>query len=449
MQLQLDSLRSQYQQLIAEETEIERENSDLETQIKRLQLEKTSLNNKESQILKDSESLSSDFEEELELRRISNEAVEVADQESKSSKLLPVCFDFKFTYDNNQLLNLLSREILGFVQTIDRANESNYPIIRELIAVINAVAAQTFNVDCDLQVYGSYASGLNMPWSDIDLLLTPIDNLSKVDLELLAENLKSNKCFQEIKYIKSASMPVLKLTSSSVFNHIRVDITLNSASHYGLECVSLVKQYIQIYPSLKPLVLVLKQLLSTADLNDPYQQGLSSYGLVLMVVAFLQFEELSQSLSDTNLSLGQTLCKLLLHFGSGFDYQKWKIVPQLPLNNQGRPFRRVISSEGCQLPRLPIFYLQLARNRRPLKHSQQRCPKYAEALYARGTFKRCYSPADTMPLLSSATAKRRPSFSSHKTLTRAKFWALNCHSPSKLPSSRGCSHPQTTNFLHF
>ena len=41
------------------------------------------------------------------------------------------------------------------------------------------------------------------------------------------------------------------------------------------------------YECLKPLVLVLKQFIFSANLNDTYQGGLSSYGLILMIVSFL------------------------------------------------------------------------------------------------------------------------------------------------------------------
>lgn len=59
--------------------------------------------------------------------------------------------------------------------------------------------------------------------------------------------------------------------------------------HNGLNCVDLVKEYLVQYEGiLRPLVYIIKHLLYMAELNDPYQGGLSSYGLILMIVALLQ-----------------------------------------------------------------------------------------------------------------------------------------------------------------
>lgn len=64
----------------------------------------------------------------------------------------------------------------------------------------------------------------------------------------------------------------------------KVDISIFDSRHNGLACVDLVKEYLSFYPALKPIVLALKQYLYTLNLNDTYLGGLSSYGLILMVV---------------------------------------------------------------------------------------------------------------------------------------------------------------------
>ena len=43
-----------------------------------------------------------------------------------------------------------------------------------------------------------------------------------------------------------------------------------------------------LYPTLQPLVRVLKQYLLEKDFNIVYRGGISSYGLILMVIQFLQ-----------------------------------------------------------------------------------------------------------------------------------------------------------------
>ncbi len=69
---------------------------------------------------------------------------------------------------------------------------------------------------------------------------------------------------------------------------MQIDISIQDQRHYGLRCVELVKTFLKDYDVLEPIVLALKNILKLAGLNDPYTGGLSSYGLILMVVSFLQ-----------------------------------------------------------------------------------------------------------------------------------------------------------------
>ena len=69
---------------------------------------------------------------------------------------------------------------------------------------------------------------------------------------------------------------------------MQIDISIQEEKHFGLKCVALVKSYLSEYVVLEPLILALKTILKNANLNDPYTGGLSSYGLILMVVSYIQ-----------------------------------------------------------------------------------------------------------------------------------------------------------------
>ena len=90
-----------------------------------------------------------------------------------------------------------------------------------------------------------------------------------------------------------------------------VDITHLSDQHRGLECIELVKEYTAHYPYLKPIVLVLKNLLKIHGLNDPYTGGLSSYGVVLMVVSYFQFDQNAHT--D---SIGGAFLNMMQYYGT-------------------------------------------------------------------------------------------------------------------------------------
>jgi DNA polymerase sigma len=102
--------------------------------------------------------------------------------------------------------------------------------------------------------------------------------------------------------------------------------------HNGLECVSLVQEYLAENEIIEPLILVLKQLLKACQLNNPYFGGLSSYALFLMIVSYLQSHEQARELSKVN--LGRILINFLSFYGS-FDHENMGISCHLPQSRQG------------------------------------------------------------------------------------------------------------------
>ena len=83
-------------------------------------------------------------------------------------------------------------------------------------------------------------------------------------------------------------MPIIKIQCTSKYKSKKIDITYKDENHNGLISVELIRQYLEIYPTLKPLVFVLKKFIYSTNIYDPYSGGLSSYGLILMIVAYLQ-----------------------------------------------------------------------------------------------------------------------------------------------------------------
>lgn len=65
------------------------------------------------------------------------------------------------------------------------------------------------------------------------------------------------------------------------------------------------------FSDLKPIVMILKKLLETYNLNEPYHGGLSSYSLVLMTSTFL-------NTCSAN-SMGKNLSEFLNYYGNFFN----------------------------------------------------------------------------------------------------------------------------------
>jgi non-canonical poly(A) RNA polymerase PAPD5/7 len=87
----------------------------------------------------------------------------------------------------------------------------------------------------------------------------------------------------------------VKAVCTASYASKKVDITIQDGKHNGIKCVELVKRYLQAYEPLKYLVMAFKQLIFNSQLNDPYQGGLTSYALILMIVAFLQVAQIDHS----------------------------------------------------------------------------------------------------------------------------------------------------------
>jgi DNA polymerase sigma len=103
-------------------------------------------------------------------------------------------------------------------------------------------------------VFGSCATELNLPVSDIDLLVYyPEVKESNMITKLTSAIIKAGIC-KSIAPIKHAKVPIIKLADKET--EINVDISFNRTN--GVYCVKLVKHLLVKYPELRPILLVLK-----------------------------------------------------------------------------------------------------------------------------------------------------------------------------------------------
>jgi hypothetical protein len=134
-------------------------------------------------------------------------------------------------------------------------------------------------------------------------------------------------------------VPVIKVqTKDSHTRQIQLDITFDSTEHFGLKAAELVNSLMSVSPSLliysyfdffyclidrklsqdlpiiRPLVLIVKQLLVEKGLLTAFTGGLSSYCLFLMVTRFCQ-EQHASSWVDP----GSVLIGFFDFFGNHFD----------------------------------------------------------------------------------------------------------------------------------
>ena len=232
---------------------------------------------------------------------------------------------------DNYIINCLSKDIIDFQKYVTYNISALSNVFKELLFNVEKSVNDTIP-DYQVHLYGSHATNLCLPWSDLDIVLIPKNNINinrgdnnHALLSKLYENLRNQKWVKDINYISNASIPIIKIYSIDVYNNIPIDISIQEENHFGLKCVELVKQFMNQFESLKLLVLPLKNILKRANLNDPYKGGISSYGLILMIVYFLKqqsFAGIDISLGENNSNLGRLFYDFLNFYSFEFDFGK-------------------------------------------------------------------------------------------------------------------------------
>jgi non-canonical poly(A) RNA polymerase PAPD5/7 len=208
----------------------------------------------------------------------------------------------------------LHSEILDFTEFIS-ATKEDAQIRKQVVDRITRVIAEEYPL-AKVCVFGSCATGLNLPKSDIDLLCYYPEVREQTLLNKLTNKLARSNICSSIEPIKSAKCPIIKLTDKQ--SGINVDISFNRDN--GIHCVHLVKQLMRKYPELKPLLLVLKCFLKSRQLNETYHGGVSSFLLTMLVVSHLQ-RQYKRYGPDVDVDLGKHLIDFFELYGTLFNYE--------------------------------------------------------------------------------------------------------------------------------
>ena len=247
---------------------------------------------------------------------------------------------------NEQIINQeiikanLNKDIIDYqkfvIKHIENYEEINKKIIEKIQNNINKI-----NRNYKAKIYGSRATNLCLMWSDIDIVIcNEKRNIKKKEeinkeeemeleeykeeinydfLEELSKILNYDTSFVEnIKYLNKAKVPIIKIKTTKEFGNIMIDITLQTKDHFGLKCVNLVKKLKKEYDTLEILLFPLKTMLKFSELNDPYNGGLSSYALILMIVYFLEYQKKMKKEINKN-KIGSLFYDFLFFYGGRMD----------------------------------------------------------------------------------------------------------------------------------
>ncbi|XP_063144175.1 terminal nucleotidyltransferase 4A isoform X1 [Rattus norvegicus] len=209
----------------------------------------------------------------------------------------------------------LHEEIIDFYNFMSPCPEEA-AMRREVVKRIETVVKDLWP-SADVQIFGSFSTGLYLPTSDIDLVV--FGKWERPPLQLLEQALRKHNVAEpcSIKVLDKATVPIIKLTDQET--EVKVDISFNMET--GVRAAEFIKNYMKKYSLLPYLILVLKQFLLQRDLNEVFTGGISSYSLILMAISFLQLHpRIDARRADEN--LGMLLVEFFELYGRNFNYLK-------------------------------------------------------------------------------------------------------------------------------
>ncbi|ULU12224.1 hypothetical protein L5515_001588 [Caenorhabditis briggsae] len=179
-----------------------------------------------------------------------------------------------------------------------------------------------------ISMFGSLRTNLFLPTSDIDVLVecddwvgTPGDWLGET-----ARGLENDNIAESVTVFGGAFVPIVKMVDRDT--RLSIDISFNTVQ--GVRAASYIAKVKEEFPLIEPLVLLLKQFLHYRNLNQTFTGGLSSYGLVLLLVNFFQLYALNmrhRTIYDSGVNLGHLLLRFLEVYSMEFNYEEIGISP--------------------------------------------------------------------------------------------------------------------------
>jgi DNA polymerase sigma len=220
-------------------------------------------------------------------------------------------------------LRALHTELLRFAACSEKCGEDVGKTLKYIDSVTQEVLPNSH-----AWLFGSQATGLALLDSDIDIVIVgpdlvnarTKDRVSKVEMQAnlrkIAQRLKSKERNQDPGHVRVESMimfarvPIIKCCNMAGRN---CDISYGILG--GLDVLKLVTEKMNQYPSLRPMLLIFKQLLRSRNLNDLSTGGLSSYGLFHMILAVVST---TGSVVVREKGLGGLLMHILEFYGRKF-----------------------------------------------------------------------------------------------------------------------------------
>lgn len=270
--------------------------------------------------------------------------------------------------DQSTFYHKLHNDIIDYSSRVTEILK-NLKQTRILVIDFIKLALENIKVDFAKDLYGSFATNLNIETSDIDIQIKiPNENIDVESLiNLICSYFASIKIIETISPITTAAIPVIKLSIdpavllniNSKFDElkefcdknietiekykeyfisdafkdyiydineiksVKIDLSFVTPSFYNENVVKYVTNQTLINPELVPLNHVIKKFLNLKKLNSCFNGGLASYSLFLILLGFLRYPKSNNQIINNN--LGIYLMGFFEFYGKQFDFSKYII----------------------------------------------------------------------------------------------------------------------------
>lgn len=219
--------------------------------------------------------------------------------------------------EQKEVADWLTMEIKDFIAYISPCKEeieARNSCVRRLREAITKLWR-----DCEVHVFGSSATDLYLPGSDIDMVIVSDrgDYGNRNSLYQLSSYLKRLGLATNVEVVAHARVPIIKLTEPKT--HIHIDISFERTN--GIEAAQVILDWLKETPGLRELVLIVKQFLAVRKLNNVRHGGLGGFSTICLVYSFLRLHpRISTGNIDALDNLGVLLIEFFELYGKNFSY---------------------------------------------------------------------------------------------------------------------------------
>lgn len=158
----------------------------------------------------------------------------------------------------------------------------------ESIHRLQVLVQETFERDPDVTChnFGSFFLNLFLPGSDLDFVVMGAAESSYNPLRRLATSIRNKRYASAMQLIENTRVPIVKYTDIKTSVECDISFDISSGITMGHTFTRILR-----HPSMslvRPLVMAVKYWLRSRDLHEPFNGGMGSYSVLILVISLIQ-----------------------------------------------------------------------------------------------------------------------------------------------------------------